>query len=132
MDNTYRGSCLCQKLSFEYDGPSLWCAHCHCTLCRRSHGSAFITWVGVDEKRFRLIGESTLQWFESSPGAKRGFCGRCGSSVFFVADRWPGEIHITRASIAGEIDLSPKLHVFWENHVDWVQVDDRLERKEST
>ena len=130
--NTYRGSCLCQKLSFEYDGPSLWCAHCHCTMCRRSHGSAFITWVGVDEKRFRLTGEGTLQWFESSPGAKRGFCGRCGSSVFFVADRWPGVIHVTRASIAGKIDLPPKLHVFWENHVDWVQVDDDLKRKSSS
>ena len=131
LQKTYHGACYCGQLQFEYDGPSLWCAHCHCTMCRRSHGAPFVTWVGVDEKKFRLSKDSTLRWFESSADAKRGFCERCGSTLFFASARWPGEIHIARAAIPGDIDRDPQCHAYWESHVDWVNLDDGLERKES-
>ncbi len=40
---THKGSCLCGELRFEYDEPSLWCAHCHCTLSQRAHGAPVVT-----------------------------------------------------------------------------------------
>jgi hypothetical protein len=89
-----------------------------------------VTWVGVDERRFRLGDDSTLRWFASSADAKRGFCERCGSTVFFTSTRWPGEIHIARAAIPGDIDRQPQVHVFWDSHVDWASVDDKLPIKE--
>jgi hypothetical protein len=130
LNKTYKGACFCGQLKFEFDGPSLWCAHCHCTMCRQTHGAAFVTWVGVAEDNFRLTDESTLKWFESSENARRGFCSQCGSSVFFNSTQWPGEIHIARAAIAGEIDRQPQVHVFWDSHVDWASVDDKLPIKE--
>ena len=131
LKNTYQGECFCGQLKFEFDGPSLWCAHCHCTMCRRSHGAPYVTWVGVGEDRFRLTLDSTLRWFESSADAKRGFCERCGSTLFFASSRWPGEIHIARAAFPGDIDRQPQCHAYWESHVGWSNVDDNLKRKES-
>ena len=125
----FSGSCLCGSVSFEIEPPSLWCAHCHCTMCRRAHGAAFITWVGADEKRFRLHSDKSVTWRNSSPEAERGFCHVCGSTLFFRSSRWPGEMHVVLANIDGEIDRRPAAHVFYQTHVDWFEVNDDLPRK---
>jgi len=125
---TYSGSCLCGEVQFEYDGPSNWCAHCHCTLCQRAHGAPLVTWVGVAEERFRLLHSDTLQWYHSSADSRRGFCRVCGSSLFFQSERWPGEIHLVRANIEGEIDVAPGGHAYWPSHATWFEFEDQLPR----
>src|SRR3546814_17901676 len=71
-----------------------------------------------------------LRWYASSPGAERGFCSRCGSSLAFRSTRWPGELHLAVANLAGPADRAPQAHVFWDMHVDWVVLgDDGLPRK---
>lgn len=122
----FRGGCLCGAVRFTVSGATKWCAHCHCTLCRRAHGAAFVTWVGVPEESFELDADSTLRWFESTPGAFRGFCERCGSTLLFRSGRWPGEMHVTRAAFDGDIDRSPSGHAYYSTHVDWAKVDDGL------
>ena len=37
------GKCLCGAVRFRMRFPSKWVAHCHCTMCRRAHGAAFVT-----------------------------------------------------------------------------------------
>ncbi len=112
------GSCLCGAVRFELDLPAKWCAHCHCTMCQRAHGAAFVTWVGVDEVALKLDDNSDcLSWFSSSDNAERGFCSRCGSTLFFKSQRWPGEIHVVRSNINGNIDLEPQAHVYYDTHV---------------
>ncbi|MCC7248725.1 MAG: GFA family protein [Lysobacter sp.] len=118
------GGCLCGAVGFSLDWPSKWVAHCHCTQCRRAHGAAFVTWIGMAEDRVRIDdAESQLRWFASSPGAERGFCARCGSSLFFRSARWPGELHIAHGNLNGDADRAPMAHVFWDTHVGWASVD---------
>ena len=126
--STCNGACLCGSVRFHYRPPSLWCAHCHCTMCQRAHGAAVVTWVGVPEAQFQLDAGETLRWHRSSPEAERGFCSECGSTVFFRSSRWPGEMHIARANLAGEIDRKPSGHVFWDTHVNWLAPGDDLPR----
>jgi hypothetical protein len=129
---TASGRCLCGDVRFEARLPSRWVAHCHCTMCQRSGGSAFMTWVGLDEGQCRIDDAlGRLRWFQSSDLAERGFCGRCGSSLFFRSGRWPGELHVTLANFNGPVDRAPQAHVFWDTHVDWVRLDpaDGLPRK---
>lgn len=129
MTQRIPGACLCGAVQFSIGLPSHWCAHCHCSMCQRAHGSAFVTWVGVPAQRFELTDATTLHWFLSSPGAERGFCGRCGSSMFFRSARWPGEVHVTLANLQAPIDRAPQVHVFHDAHVDWVMLGDVLPRK---
>ena len=125
----YSGGCLCGAVRFRVKGPTLWSAHCHCSLCRRAHGAAFVTWVGTAGDRARIeAGNEDLAWYASTPEAERGFCRHCGSSLFFRSSRWPGELHIVRASFDGELDREPSAHVFWDTHVTWIDLADSLPR----
>ncbi len=127
---TVEGGCLCGTVRFAFDLPTLWCAHCHCTMCRRHHGAGIVTWTGVAEDRFRVTaGGDSLNWHASSPGAERGFCRRCGSSMLFRSCRWPGEVHIALGTLDGPIDRAPQAHVFYSTHVDWLPVADDLPRQ---
>src|SRR3546814_3530323 len=66
--------------------------------------------------------EHLLRWYASSPGAERGFCSRCGSSLAFRSTRWPGELHLAVANLAGPADRAPQAHVFRsEEHTSELQ-----------
>lgn len=127
------GRCLCGAVRFTIDPPTLWCAHCHCGMCRRAHGAAFVTWVGVPEDRFHLtVGEDMLRGYASSQEAKRRFCGHCGSPMFFASSRWPGEVHVAVGCLIDPLDREPAAHVFFDEHVDWVVLGDGLPRRGGT
>ncbi|WP_442958652.1 GFA family protein [Photobacterium sp. Hal280] len=44
---TYQGSCLCRGVQFSVNGFSEKAANCYCSMCRKFHGAAFGTLVGV-------------------------------------------------------------------------------------
>ncbi len=128
----FTGACLCGSVRFSAGMPSLFCAHCHCDFCRKAHGAAFVTWVGVREETFRIHqGEDKLTWHASSKQGRRGFCSRCGSTMLYQSTLSPGEVHIVRANIEGVIDRKPELHVFYDFHVDWVSSSDDLVKLDS-
>lgn len=132
MDPQARGCCLCGAVRFAAALPSKWVAHCHCTMCRRAHGAAYVTWAGFEEGRLGIDdARGRLRWYASSAGAERGFCGDCGSTLFFRAERWPGEMHVVVANFQDPLDRAPQAHVFWDARVAWASVDphDGLPRK---
>jgi hypothetical protein len=132
MTDTIRsGSCYCGAVHYRISLPPLWVAHCHCSMCRRAQGAAFVTWVGASESTFALeSGADVLVKYQSSPPAVRSFCGRCGTPLFFQSTRWPGEVHVTMATLDSADGIEPQAHVHWENSVSWVHLgDDGLPRK---
>ena len=38
---------ICGTVEFSVALPTLFCGHCHCTMCQRNHGAAYVTWFGV-------------------------------------------------------------------------------------
>jgi len=127
------GSCLCGALRFRATLPSKWVAHCHCTLCQRAHGAPVVTWVGFQSEKVHLLDpEACLRWYASTPGAERGFCSRCGTTLFFRAQRWPGELHVVRSNFDGPVDREPQVHVHYDTHASWLRIgDDGLPRKDA-
>ena len=123
------GSCLCGAIEFQAGLPSKWCAHCHCSMCRKAHGAGYVTWVGFKTDQVNFIqGEKELTWYESSPGAQRGFCRYCGSTLFFRSETWAGELHIVLACINEPIDRQPQANVFFDKHVNWMPIDTSLKQ----
>jgi hypothetical protein len=97
-------------------------------MCRRAHGAGYVTWAGFASDHFRqLQGDHHLHWYESSPGARRGFCRTCGSTMLFESRRWPDETHVALACIDGPIDQTPQAHAFYDTHVDWMPIDESLQ-----
>ena len=125
------GGCYCGAIKFMVTAPSLWCAHCHCSICQRIHGSGLVTWIGFSADGVKIIDAGNeLDWYESTAGAERGHCRRCHSALFFRSADWPGELHVTLASFESPVDREPAAHVFYATHVDWLQLADELPRKE--
>ncbi len=129
MNKQVDGNCLCGEVEFTANLPSKWCAHCHCSMCRIMHGAGYVTWVGFEQHQVCFTkGETHVMWYESSPGAQRGFCRNCGSSMFFRSEQWTGELHIALGCINGALDRKPLANVFFDKHVDWVSIDDTLKQ----
>jgi len=127
MEHKVSGSCFCGAVVFTARLPSKWCAHCHCSMCRKTHGAGYVTWVGFEADRVGIkSGKEQLNWFDSSPGAQRGFCNKCGSSLFFRSENWAGELHIALGCMDGPIDRKPQANAFFDRHVDWMPIDKAL------
>jgi hypothetical protein len=125
-----QGGCFCGAVRYEVRIPSKWCSHCHCSMCRRAHGAAFVTWFGVETARFQVIaGEDQLKRYASSAEASRSFCSLCGTTMFFESSQWPGEVHITLASLEGTLDRTPRAHVFYSDRADWLEIHDDLPKR---
>jgi hypothetical protein len=129
MSTTITGGCLCGAVRFAAEPPTLFCCHCHCAWCRRAHGAAFVTWFGVPEAAFALTsGADAVRWYRSSEQSERGFCGTCGTTLFFRTSLAPGEVHVALACADGPIDRAPALHVFIDARVPWIELGDDLPR----
>ncbi len=82
------GGCLCGRIRYRLARVSTDVGHCHCRLCQRSSGAAFLTWATLQRREVTVTtGEPT--WYRSTPGASRGFCPTCGTQLFFVQGAEP-------------------------------------------
>ena len=96
---TQRGRCLCGAVTYEFTGEPAWRGHCHCESCRRNCSAPFTTFLGVPREGFRWTGAAP-QVYDSSPGVRRPFCGRCGSPMAYDAAKDRANIHLYAASLA--------------------------------
>ena len=123
------GDCLCGTVAFEFDLPTLFAGHCHCTMCQRAHGAGIVTWVGVREDGFRVTsGQEEVVDYRSSEHTTRSFCGRCGSSMFCNNVHHENIIDITVANLHGDLDRPVKSHFYYDCRAGWLTVNDDLKK----
>jgi hypothetical protein len=126
---TILGACLCGAVLFEIRLPALFCAHCHCSVCRRAHGAGYVTWVGALADGFKLLtGENQLARYRSSNHGTRSFCKACGSTLFFNSAHDPERVDVVLANLRDAADLQPQFHVYFDDRATWVEVNDGLPR----
>ena len=128
-DATVPGSCFCGAVRFEVTLPTLVCVHCHCSMCRRSHGAVYVTWFTLPRAQWRVTaGEGDLIRHQSSDHGARSFCRRCGSALFFESRKREDQVDIALSNMAGAIDRTPQFHIFCDDRADWVEMSDSLPR----
>lgn len=75
------GRCLCGAVQVRATPKRRHVEACHCTMCRHWGGAAFLSVQGGNE--VEIDGEAQVIRYRSSDWAERGFCGRCGSNLFY-------------------------------------------------
>ena len=76
-----------------------------------------------------MVEERGLRWYRASDAAKRGFCGECGSTLFWQPDD-DDRIAIAAGSIDGESGLATAAHIFVADKGDYYRLDDDLPQYE--
>jgi len=123
------GGCLCGGVRFTVTMPTIFCGHCHCSMCRRNHGAAFVTWFAVSRAQLAIqSGGDQLTRYASSEHGSRSFCSRCGTSLFCVSRRYPEIVDIPLANMDGPIDRGPESHIYFDDRAGWTVVGDELPR----
>ncbi len=79
------GRCECGAVKYRSNGPWRDIIACHCTQCRRTTGHHWAA-TAVPTEALEITDKTGLVWFRSSDIATRGFCNRCGSSLFYRPD----------------------------------------------
>ena len=127
VDRRVAGGCLCGAVRFEIQLPTLFCGHCHCTMCQRNHGAGYVTWFGVRPEQLKMLrGDDRLVRHSSSQHGTRSFCGACGSSLFCENAQHPDRVDIPLANVDAAIDRDPAVHVFYSDRAPWIRVRDSL------
>ncbi len=94
-------------------------------MCRKTHGTAFATYAGVDAEQLEwLAGQARIAQYESSPGFFRAFCEQCGATVPGIAS--DGHAFMP----AGCFDVDPqvvaKVHIFVASKAPWYEIAGEL------
>lgn len=101
--------------------------NCHCGQCRRFHG-AFGAYASVPRAAMILESGAALVWYQSSAKARRGFCGTCGSSLF-----WDGfgraDIDVSAGALDQPTGLAALRHIHTADRADFYAITDGLEQR---
>jgi hypothetical protein len=118
------GRCLCGAVRYEIDGQLRDVSVCHCVECRRWHGHVG-AYTAAPRDALRMVADGGLRWIdspESDAHARRGFCGECGSSLF-----WDAPDRATISIAAGTLDAPTGLktveHIYTESASDYYELD---------
>ena len=114
------GSCLCGAVRYEVAGPLRPVIVCHCSQCRKQTGS-FMHATAAANVDFKIVEERGLKWYRASAAAKRGFCGECGSVLFWKPDG-AGHISFTAGSLDGKTGLAIEGHIFCDDAGDYYEI----------
>jgi hypothetical protein len=112
------GSCLCGAVRYRVDGPLREILGCHCVECRRWAGHAW-TATAARAADLEIAGSADLHWVpspRSEHGAERGFCVRCGASLFWRVPGWD------RVSIAAGTLDEPSYYQYVDSDIDPTRV----------
>jgi hypothetical protein len=123
----HAGGCLCGAVRYELLGKLRPVVACHCSQCRRTSGH-YVAATGVRHDRLRFLEQRGLKWYRSSPTARRGFCGECGSTLF-----WAPDDQSRFAVMAGTLDkptgLQLVMHIFVDDAGDYYRIADGLPQR---
>jgi hypothetical protein len=111
------GSCLCGAVQYEVHGPLRNVIACHCAQCRKQTGT-YMSATAAKDGDLKIVEDRGLKWYRSSEWARRGFCGECGSVLF-----WKGDGRDYTAIAAGSLDgatgLTLEGHIFCASAGDY-------------
>ncbi len=116
----HKGSCLCGGVAFEVHGELRPVIYCHCTQCRKQTGH-YLAATSCAHEDLRMARQDGLNWYRASAQAERGFCGTCGSNLFWQADKQP-RISIVAGVFDGKTGLTVEGHIYCADKGDYYEI----------
>ncbi|MAF28945.1 MAG: aldehyde-activating protein [Croceicoccus sp.] len=120
----HNGSCLCGAVRFTVKGDLPAPDICHCRACRKQSGHSFAS-ADIAEADLSISGMESLGWYQSSAKVRRGFCTRCGSTLFWdpLERDWTA---VAVGAFDGPTGARAHAHIFTAEKSDYYDIADDL------
>ena len=126
---TLTGKCFCGAVQYEVADAFLYAGNCHCSKCRRTTGSAFKPFAGIERARLSLTkGHDTLMVC-GEKNANNTHCRACGSLLFSVVQEG-ARVHVAMGSLVDSPSIRPTFHIFVGSKAPWFAIADDLPQYE--
>jgi hypothetical protein len=126
---TLKGRCLCGAVSYAVADEFLYAANCHCSNCRRTTGSAFKPFAGIERAKLSVTtGEDGLLLYGDA-GGHDVHCEVCGSLLYSVV-RSGAFVHVAMGTLVDEPSIRPTKHIFVGSKAPWFEITDELPQYE--
>ena len=124
--NSIKAKCLCGGVKIKITGELRSVINCHCSQCMKTHGN-FAAYTACLNECIVYINKKTLKWFNSSNAAKRGFCSKCGASIFYKKLK-NNTISIAAGMFSNPTTLKTYCNIFTKGKLDYYKLDNRIKR----
>ncbi len=127
----HKGSCLSGSIKFTVSGDLGPGEICHCQQCRQWTGHQLAS-TEVSRSALHIEDTSQLKWYHSSPKVRRGFCGQCGSPLFFdpIDQEKHNWIAISLGTFTTPTAVKIEQHIFTAEKGDYYEITDGAPQNE--
>lgn len=122
-----KGSCHCGSVKWEFDLPIKTVVKCHCSMCRKLHGSDHSTYVVVPKEQFLLSkGKGSVTCYQGTEKSYKNFCSACGTSTHLVNGKhFPDDFVLPLGIVENYTDeLAPQIQVYTSEKPSWSNIHD--------
>ncbi len=126
----WTGGCLCGALRYEARSDPLRAVSCHCGICRRASGAAFLSFVHFAKADFTWLGGEPAR-YRSSADAERLFCPTCGSTLGMAETVLDDRVQVALGSLDRPGEVRPDDQVWTREQLPWLVIDDERPRFET-
>ncbi len=123
---TGAGGCACGAVRYEVHGPLRDVVDCHCERCRRVTGH-FMAATQAADPDLVVADPTAVRWWEAAPGVRYGFCGTCGSTLFWRVDG-RGRTTIAAGTLDPPTGLRTTSAWYVADASDYHRLDDALDQ----
>jgi hypothetical protein len=115
------GGCLCGAVRYRIDQEPKLADICHCAMCRKSAGAAFIAWIAVPFSGFHWTKGKPVA-YQSSKDATRHFCERCGSQLAMMGGTNADLVGVLIGSLDEPERFTPTAEGWTSVKLPWVKL----------
>jgi hypothetical protein len=126
---TLAGKCGCRTVHYAVADEFLYAANCHCSDCRRTTGSAFKPFAGIERDKLVVTeGGDNLMIF-GDENAHDAHCKACGSLLYSLV-RDGAFVHVAMGTLVDDPTIRPTKHIFVGSKAPWFTITDDLPQYE--
>lgn len=120
-----KGACFCRAVQYEVPDEFGYSLNCHCSNCRRTTGSAFKPFAGIEREKLVVTAGADRLLVYGEADASDTHCAECGSLLYSVV-RDGAYVHVTLGTLLDEPAIRPGAHIFVGSKAPWYDIRDDL------
>jgi hypothetical protein len=124
-DQRLMGQCYCGEVRYQVQDAFVYAANCHCSQCRRTTGSAFKPFAGIEREKLTVVQGAGGLLIVGEPEGHDAHCAACGSLLYSVV-RDGAFVHVAMGTLVDAPAIRPNKHIFVGSKAPWFEITDDL------